>query len=190
MIAACGSSADPPSPNATSHVDPAAPRKLISATELRTILRKPDEVAKLDELRIQPLGHHAARYIVHVRGSAKEVEADAEYPGTIEAAIEAAGIKAVIEPERVVAEWPHDNATHEVTEAAMRRGLDCPTKPCQEANQIQEVRIEPIDGDRARYVVLWRTRGRHDVVLAAFPGDFVELLAANEILYAVRAPRD
>jgi hypothetical protein len=169
---------------------PPESRRSIDATTLRASLKCAHDTPPCDhhihDIRIEPLGRHAARYIVHRADRKIEDEADAEFPGNIVDEIKASGLPYKIVPP-LEGSWPHSDRDMRARDAdSLRHDL----ASLDEAIKIEKIMIEPLDGDTARYIVTYKTTNRRDVVTAPFPGPLPDEIYAAGIAYGVRASSD
>ena len=139
--------------------------------------------AHIRDIRIEPLGRHAARYILHRPDGALNDEADAEFPGQIVDEITASKIPFTVVPP-VEGPWPRsEREMREIDLDALQHTLTP-----DEAIKIEMIDIEPLEHDSARYVITWKTTSHRDVVTAPFPGPLTDEIFAAHVVYGVRAP--
>jgi len=162
-------------------------RMSIDATSLRALLKCARDTPPCDhhvrDIRIEPLGRNAARYILHRTDTATSDEADAEFPGHIVDEIHASKIPVTIVPP-VEDPWPITaREMQEIDLDTLRHDLTI-----DQALEIEAIHIEPLDHDAARYVITWKTSNRRNVVTAPFPGTLTDEIYAANVPYGVRAP--
>jgi hypothetical protein len=72
--------------------------KEIDATSFHTMLGNKDEASRIEAIRVRPLGHDSARYVITFRNTGTKDVVYAEFPGKIIDEIVAAGIPYSVKP--------------------------------------------------------------------------------------------